>query len=88
MIRTVLSCAFLLAATNFAPAKDASLAPEQEKLANQLVGQLSHPSFKVREAASAKLIQYGRAAEPVPVHCPMVLRSPGGGIPRFGCGFP
>ena len=65
MIRTLISAVCLLALANVAPAKDAPLGPEEEKLANQLLGQLGSPSFKARESASARLVQFGRAVEPI-----------------------
>src|SRR5438105_7017625 len=64
MIRT-LSCALLLGLTGSLGATDSALSPEQAKLARQLVGQLSNPSFRVREDASARLVKFGRAVEPI-----------------------
>ncbi|MFL5342234.1 MAG: hypothetical protein ACJ8F7_18970 [Gemmataceae bacterium] len=63
MFRT-LSCAALLALSSPLLAST-TLAPDDQKTATQLVGLLGHPSYKVREEASAKLVQYGRAVEPV-----------------------
>jgi hypothetical protein len=65
MIRHYLIGAALLACAGPALGSTGPLTPEQQSRAIQLLQKLGHPSFKVREAASAELVQFGRAVEPV-----------------------
>ena len=66
MIRTFFPAAALLfGLAALAPASTPSLSPKEQDEVLRLVSVLGHPSFKVREDASNRLVRYGRAVEPV-----------------------
>src|SRR5437879_4393456 len=66
MIRTfLLSAGLLFGLAALAPANTPTLSPKDREEAVQLVSKLGNPSFKVREDAANRLVQFGRAVEPV-----------------------
>src|SRR5438067_8890094 len=66
MIRTCwLAAGLLFGITAVALANNPTLSPKDRTEAIQLVSKLGNPSFKVREEAASRLVQFGRAVEPV-----------------------
>src|SRR5438093_11673713 len=62
---SLLAAGLALGAAALASANTPTLSPKDREEAEKLVGKLGNPSFKVREDATNRLVQFGRAVEPV-----------------------